>query len=151
VIHTLYLVRRRGLHLLSDVSVSLPLVFEETLNRADDTPRTVPVAAFATVEEAECRARDLEREGRRLRNPFWAGHWGMWRNSRSEDDFLSSLTALGIVDLPKAARRSNHLTRNWYVWWEQNADEWPDEVFQAVWDLLDLDRLYDVVPVEIDL
>jgi hypothetical protein len=138
VTRTLYLVRRRGLRLFGSERVCRPMIFDETLNTPDDKPRTVPVAAFATAEEAAQRARELDRECRRLRNPFWAGNAYRVVTNLGEDDFLARLAALGVAGPPARWWKSGKFdARDWHPWWERNAHDWPEDVFHAVWDLLD--------------
>jgi hypothetical protein len=122
----------------------------DTLNTPTDDPRTVPVAAFADRSAAEARARHLDREARRLCNPFWSGNRVEWKTSLGESEFLSRLARLGIVPPPSSRPRAGSPAYDWWPWWEQHAHGWPEELFHAVWDLFDKVRFYDVAEVEME-
>src|SRR5262249_42055940 len=47
-------------------------------------------------------------------------------------------------------RPNKYEERDWFGWWESNADKLTDEQRQAVWGLLDKLRLYAVMTAEVE-
>lgn len=106
-----------------------------------------PYSAYKTREEAEAErleSEDIARDTMDL-SPFEMNglcNWSEW-SSLPEEEAVARVEALGLP----APAQSHRKTRDWEEWWNAHQDlDYEQE--EAVWNLLDKIRFYDVVEVE---
>jgi hypothetical protein len=111
-----------------------------------DDDRGVPVRAFASRAAADRLCRHLSAEARREVAPFRfeSGELELL-TSLPEKAFLAKLKELG-VPRPRKPRKGDYI--RWASWWDDVSGALTDEQRDAVWGLLDLLTLYEVVAVE---
>jgi hypothetical protein len=101
--------------------------------------------AFRTREEAERERADLEEIGRDVRDmhPFQIHalcDWSAW-SSLSQDEAIERVVALGLP--PPTGSRSSI---DWEEWWDTT--EMDGRQSDAVWDMLDKIRFWEVIEIE---
>ena len=109
-------------------------------------PYSEPLKAFLSREKAEAHRSQLERQRRRLENPF---HYGDYydgisgQSTHSEQTFLERLEELGLggVDVGDDLNE----------WWDDNKARMTPAQREGVWDLCDLVSFYEVVPAQVPL
>ena len=120
----------------------------------EDDDRTLgrPIAVFNDKAAAEARVAELERQERAVLNPFTFIGSDYYRfgviSSLTAEEFADRMKALAPkARLPKANLDQE---RDWFGWWEENADGLTEEQRQSVWDLLDRLDLYRVMTAELE-
>ncbi len=143
---TMYLIQRRGWDAqnwrkYTQLAESLPYqkYFEE--EEWEDF-RNIPVAVTSTLTEANKAIAQLEVEARRDRNPFWFDT--PW--TQPPKGFF---TAIGVEEPPVQETRWEN-SDELLAWWDEHSPTWTDEQRNAVWDLFDNLRFYDVTEIPLE-
>jgi hypothetical protein len=104
----------------------------------------VPLQSFLSREKAEAHRRELERPARKGVNPFIYNGYG---------ETMADFTTLPPQEFNEGLRfdRRGRPLDNLYDWWELNSDRWTDAQRDAVWEMLDHVRFYQVVPMAVEL
>ncbi|MEO2088937.1 MAG: hypothetical protein ABGY75_05495 [Gemmataceae bacterium] len=120
--------------------------FPDHLDRADDACRLVPVCVCSTREQAGDESRSREVKDRRFLNPFRRGPGSLnWLTSLSATEFRTRVQHLG-VHVPPPDKATAMIE-----WWDEAVRPLSDEVYNAVWELLDkLEPLYQILEIELE-
>lgn len=103
-------------------------------------PGDVPVASFATFEEAEAERAKREESYRERINPFQCGEAIQYWSHLDEPRLRDWLMDHGI-DPPKPKPAGD---TNWGAWWKKNNRKLGAEKRAAVWEVLDKVRFFIV-------
>jgi hypothetical protein len=105
-----------------------------------------PITAYATRERAEAERLRLECAGwKGAGSPLAYGSDLEDVSSLTEAEFIERLNALGLI--PERLRGATDIY--WRDWWEMVERELTDGQRQALWQMMDRLRLYEIVAVEV--
>jgi hypothetical protein len=113
------------------------------LNNEDLGERTVPVAISGSRHEAYALAHRLNLEARERLSPCFFTNGNFERSSLEAD-----VVAERIFDLDILPPDPNE--EGFCQWWEEHSPTWTDEQRNAVWDLFDNLRFYDVTEIPLE-
>jgi len=105
-----------------------------------------PLLALHSREKAIGEAERLEREARKVLPPFHVSRPEKW-SSLGLVGLVARLQELGLRDLPDPKTVGHGAARLFRHWWDEHGGELSAEQVEAVWELLDLVELYQVVEV----
>jgi hypothetical protein len=120
----------------------------------DDDCHTLgrPLALFLDKAKAQARRDELERRDRAELNPFLFIGGEEYRledvTSLTPAEFAKRMKE--IAPKSRLPRANKYDERDWFGWWESNADNLTEAQRQAVWGLLDKLRLYAVMTAEVE-
>lgn len=104
------------------------------------TPRTAPVATFATFDEAEADRRAREAEERQRVNPFRYGGEALFYQSSLDAPRLHDWLMDAGIEPPESPKA--HAA--WAAWWDAFASKWTAEQLAHAWAALDKVRFFEV-------
>jgi hypothetical protein len=111
----------------------------------------VPVGLFTDHALAEARAQLAEQELRRSMSPFTIAHHLSLVTSLDDRNLRKRLRALGIPDTENCPERNGLKGTELEDWWDRIADGLSDAQRDAVWELFDRLKVFEVRPIEVDM
>jgi hypothetical protein len=121
--------------------------YQQEFDHDPDAGGGVPVRAFASRARAEACARNLERAARKEVSPFVFGDLG-YLSSLSLEEFCDFLRTLKVRP-PPIESLERHPFARWREWWDEHAGGLSEGKRDAIWDMLDRLRFYEVVETEL--
>jgi hypothetical protein len=153
---TVYLVQRRAVAFqeVREDTQALVLCPPSSYSGADSGPAPlVPLRLFDDRARAEAYRRERERAARRDLSPFDLGEGVGELTSLDEAGLQDRILELGLMPplaQPVPYEQAIYTWIDWSGWWRRTVGCMTEAQRDAIWDLLDHLRLYEVVALELE-